>query len=114
MTQCFLASCTLYTPGHAMHVDHAKRLTQTPWDWCDAHVTDLRDGVVTATVDAVAMQVQLWHHRDLSRDLAVGDPVRVHRSLHALGWPYGWVNAYLLGTRSLDDADDRSSVSLTP
>ena len=113
MIFCSLATCTLYAPGHAMHVDHAKQLTNTPWDWCDGRVTDLRDGVVTVAVDTAAMQVQLWHHRDLSRDLAIGDPVRVHRSLHALGWPYGWVNAYLIGTKSLAETEDLDSLPLT-
>ena len=59
------------------------------------------------------MQVQLWHHRDLSRDLAVGDPVRVHRRLHALGWPYGWVNVELISIRSLQSAEDLDSLPLT-
>lgn len=113
MTRCHLATCMLFTPGHAMHVDHAKQLTEAPHEWCSAVVTDLRDGVVTAALVERPMVVQVWHHRDLSREIAVGDPVRVHRRLHALGWPYGWVNAELIAISSLAEAEDLDSLPLT-
>ncbi len=96
MTRCSLASCALFAPGHAMNVNHAKSLTQTPWEWRDARVTALAGEVVSATLVDTDIELELWHHRDLSRDLAVGDRVRVHERFHALGWPYGWVNALLL------------------
>ena len=114
MTRCSLALCTLVAPGHAMHVDQAKGLTQTPEEWRDARVVELSGHVITASMLESTLEVQLWHHRDLGRDLAVGDLVRVHERLHALGWPYGWVNAQMLETRTLVREDVRPSSTRAP
>jgi hypothetical protein len=81
-----------------MHVIHAGRIGMSPWGW--------RDGVIIAIggdgwleVDYVdeADRVRAWHHEDLTGELALGSPVRVHEEHRALSAPFGGMNLHLTG-----------------
>lgn len=90
------SGCQAYFPGHHMHWIHARKIGESPWGW--------RDGILTAVSAAGRVEVEYalepggvtaWHHVDLTSELAVRTPVRVHEGLYALGSPLGWLNLRL-------------------
>ncbi len=89
--------CQLYKPGHHTHWIHARRVGETPWGWRDAVVFSFDGLWVTVTYLAQARPVQVWHHQDLSAELGVGAPVRLHEGYSVLGGPFGWVNVVVQG-----------------
>ena len=97
---CFENPIGDFGPGHLMHWIHAKLLGRNPHGWLDAVVRRVAVDPTGTVLDLGLLDgerpedtdVTVWHHQDLSGALGVGDPVRVHLALHALGWPGGWIN----------------------
>ena len=83
--------CPSYHPGHGMHLSHARYLASTPNDFWRGFVLFVEDLWVWVGWAWQPRIVRLWHHRDLSAQLPVGIPVRVHRRYHALSQSgIGW------------------------
>ena len=89
--------CELYWPGHNTHWIHAKHVGRTPWGWRDAVVAGLDGLLVSVRYLLEDHELQVWHHEDLSTELRLGDPVRVHEQYHVLGGAFGWVNVVVTG-----------------
>jgi hypothetical protein len=76
-----------------LHSINARLLGESPWGW--------RDGVVTA-IDGLWIHIEyppegsvrVWHHHDLSAELADGEPVRVHEQYFAMAIPGAWLAVY--------------------
>jgi hypothetical protein len=98
-TPCVLSAsgCQSYLPGHHTHWIHAKHIGRTPWGWRDAVVTGLGEGWTSVTYVESGRPVRLWHHVDLTGEVEVGAPVRVHERYHVLGGPFGWLNVVVVG-----------------
>lgn len=102
------SGCQAYFPGHHMHWIHARKIGESPWGW--------RDGILIAMSPAGKVEVEYalepggvtaWHHVDLTSELAVGTPVRVHEGLYALGSPIGWLNLHIdAGVGPVAEPDD--------
>jgi hypothetical protein len=89
--------CQRYHPGHNTHWIHAKHVGRSPWGWRDGVVTALSGQHLTVRYLVEDAEVRLWHHEDLSGEVTVGAPVRVHERLHVLGGPFGWLNVTVDG-----------------
>lgn len=88
--------CTFYGGGHNMHPSHARRVGETPWGWRDAVVASVTpDGWIGFDYVVESGHVVAWHHQDLSAQLALGVPVRVHEGYFTLGTPFGWLCLFI-------------------
>ncbi len=75
-----------YHPGHNTHWTHAAS-ARPPWGWRDAVVSGIDGHRVSVTYVDGGRQVQLWHHDELSGELDLGAPVRLHEQYYVLGSP---------------------------
>lgn len=89
--------CQRYGNGHNTHCIHANHVGRTPWGWRDGLVVAIAGRCVTVDYLHSGAQVRLWHHEDLSAEIAHGQPVRVHEQYHVLGGAFGWVNVNVDG-----------------
>jgi hypothetical protein len=93
--------CESYTPGHAVHAIQARLIGESPWGWRDGLVEAWEDGGVRIRYadedDSEDDSVTCWHHRDLSGELPIGAPVRVHERFHVLGIASGWYCVEITG-----------------
>lgn len=90
--------CQSYRFGHHVHFIHGNRLGETPWGWRDAVVTALAaKGWIDVAYVAEESAAHLWHHRDLTGEIGVGAPVRVHERYPALSGAFGIVNVSIIG-----------------
>lgn len=78
---CMCASgeaCSVFAPGHALHLIQARLAAATPSEWRDAVVAAVDPGsgeIVLHSIDD-GTPVVLWHAAAL--DLTVGEPVAIH------------------------------------
>ena len=77
--------CRRYNPGHNMHWIHANHVGRSPWGWRDAVLDGLDGRWLTVEYFLEEADLSLWHHQALNDEVCLGDPVRVHEELHALG-----------------------------
>ncbi len=98
-TQCWPTegACQSYAPGHAMHFIHANHLARDSHGWRDGVVTAMHPGWIDIDYICEEGSVSTWYHQDLSTELQVGSPIRVHERLHAIGMTSGWVNVSIRG-----------------
>lgn len=79
MCMCAIGeSCTVFAPGHALHLIQARLAAATPSDWRDAVVAAVDAGSGEIVLHAVedGAPIALWHAGAI--DLAVGEPVAIH------------------------------------
>ena len=83
--------CQRYSAGHVVHFIQARLAGESPWGWRDGVVTSISHRHLRIEYTFAAGTVRCWHHHDLSAELQVGDPVRVHEQYHLLDGPMGIV-----------------------
>jgi hypothetical protein len=81
-----------------LHSINARLLGESPWGWRDGVVTAI-DGLWIHIEYPAEGSVRVWHHRDLSAELADGDPVRVHEQYFAMAIPGACLAVYCIQGR---------------
>jgi hypothetical protein len=81
-----------YLPGWHLHPIQARLVDATPWGWRPARILALDGQVVTAAYVSEHGTVTFWHHRDLRKELHIGQLVRVHERFHVLATDDAWLN----------------------
>ncbi|WP_052460331.1 hypothetical protein [Microbacterium gorillae] len=73
------AMCVHDRSGHGLSAIQLRLALATPSAWRDAVVTAVTaDGWITLVAIADGTNVRVWHHADVSEDLAIGEPVALH------------------------------------
>ncbi|MDL5349979.1 hypothetical protein [Microbacterium sp. zg-YB36] len=93
-------SCSVFAPGHAVHLIQARLASATPLEWADAIVTDADAAAGTLTVHTVTdgESLQVWSGAGAAHVAPAGTPVAVHRRYHVLAVGTRWFNIAALDT----------------
>lgn len=95
-------SCSVFAPGHAVHLIQARVASATPLEWADAIVsaTDAAAGTLTLRTIADGESLQVWSAAGAAAAAPAGTPVAVHRRYHVLAIGTRWFNVAPLGSNA--------------
>lgn len=73
-------SCSVFAPGHALHLIQARLASATPSDWIDAVVAsvDVVAGEITLRTLSGDAAITVWSAGGAVHTAAVGEPVALH------------------------------------
>ncbi|MHC2997937.1 hypothetical protein [Microbacterium sp. HJ5] len=79
-------ACSIYAPGHALHLIQSRLASATPSDWADAIVEDAdpRSGVIIVRGLDDDAPVALWNGAGAAGILKRGTPVALHGRYNVL------------------------------
>ena len=86
-------ACSIFAPGHALHLIQTRLASATPSEWIDAIVESVDDaGSVTVRSIADAKAVTVWSGAGAAEAVAEGTPVALHGRYHVLAVGHRWFN----------------------
>lgn len=79
-------SCSVFAPGHAVHLIQTRLAAATPSEWIDAIVEDAdeRSGVVALRALEDDARIEVWNGSGAAEALLAGTPVALHGRYHLL------------------------------
>ena len=101
--------CSVFGPGHAVHLIQARLASATPSEWTDAIIEGVDAGEGTVSLRPVdgGTTVAVWNAAGAARAAHVGTPVALHRRYHVLAIGNRWFNVAPLPSGA--DAEPLSS-----
>jgi len=91
------AGCVNPCPGHQLRGVQRRGAAADSTHWEDGILSELTDqGELVIDLLASPERVRLWHHRDLSAAVPVGQPVALHRSRDTLALGQEWISVAAL------------------
>lgn len=87
-------ACSVFAPGHAVHLVQARLASSTPLEWADAIVdeVDATTGELTLRTVADGESIQVWNAAGAATAAPAGTPVAVHRRYRVLAVGTRWFN----------------------
>ncbi|MBD7958069.1 hypothetical protein H9651_10500 [Microbacterium sp. Sa4CUA7] len=87
-------ACTVFAPGHAVHLVQARLASSTPLEWADAIVAeaDAATGELTLRTVSDGEEIQIWNGAGAAAAAPAGTPVAVHRRYRVLAVGTRWFN----------------------
>lgn len=73
-----------FTPGYDLHPIRLHAAVATSACWHDAFVTDIDGNVVTLADFKTGEETRVWHHIDLTHEVAIGAPASLHTTYDVL------------------------------
>ncbi|MCR2816926.1 hypothetical protein [Microbacterium jiangjiandongii] len=91
--------CSVFTPGHAVHLIQARLASATPAEWTDAIVDEVDAAAGTVSLRAVdgGESTIVWNAAGAAHVAEVGSPVAVHRRYRVLAVGRRWFNVAAVG-----------------
>lgn len=86
--------CSVFAPGHAVHLVQARLASSTPLEWADAIVADAdaATGELTLRTIADGETIRVWNGAGAAAGAPAGTPVAVHRRYRVLAVGTRWFN----------------------
>lgn len=86
-------ACSIFAPGHAMHLIQSRLAAATPSEWVDAIVESAgADGTLTVRSIADASSITVWSAGGAADAVREGTPVALHGRYHVLAVGSSWFN----------------------
>lgn len=85
--------CSIFAPGHALHLIQTRLASATPSEWVDA-IVESADAAGSVTVRSItdAREITVWSGAGAARGLTEGTPVALHGRYHVLAVGDRWFN----------------------
>lgn len=85
--------CSIFAPGHALHLIQTRLASATPSEWIDAIVESVdAGGSVVVRGIADARPISLWSGAGAADVVSEGTPVALHGRYHVLAVGDRWFN----------------------
>ncbi|MCR2800610.1 hypothetical protein QNO21_04705 [Microbacterium sp. zg-Y818] len=97
---CMLGQrCSVFAPGHAVHLIQARLASATPAEWSDAIVDEVDAAAGTVSLRAVdtGESAIVWSAAGAAHVAEVGTPVALHRRYQVLAVGRRWFNVAPIG-----------------